>query len=356
MADFKQTSLNFMSFFQKLVQARPRSKARSGRVLTVEIGSSWLKMAEFERQNSKLALTRFAARELPLRSDPDPLPALKELVKEVSPTLPYAFTSLSGPSVAVRYIQLPKMTSHEVTQAIQYEAGKYIPFKSEDVYLDSQILDSEADQKMRTLVVGAKKEAVQKLLALFKGVGLEVKLIDVDAFCLINAFWDTQKKSSGTIALIDMGASYTNVNILRDGVIAFTRDVPLGGVNVTRLISQSMGLDLTEAELVKCHPEDQLNQIKEIQQPFFESFLKEIRLSFDYYENQFEKDIDRVYLGGASRELSGLMSYLQEGLHLTIESWDPLQDVLLGPQLDQKEIDAWRSSLGVCRGLALRNL
>jgi len=128
------------------------------------------------------------------------------------------------------------------------------------------------------------------------------------------------------------------------------------GIDPYEWLADQLGVDVNEAEKIKVNPGERLEELREAQQPFFENFINEVRLSFDYYESQFEQSIERVALSGGSVPLTGLVSYLEEGLHLNMQQWDPIQKVKLGPELDAEKLKAWAPSLGVCTGLALRAL
>ena len=128
------------------------------------------------------------------------------------------------------------------------------------------------------------------------------------------------------------------------------------GNHATRVIAERLGVNPAEAERIKVEPGKRQEEIREAQRPFFENFLKEIRLTFDYYENQFEKPINQVRLSGGSSVSAGLIQTLDEGFHLEMSNWTPFEKVGVSQALDRGRVDAWAGSLGVCVGLSLRGI
>jgi len=146
------------------------------------------------------------------------------------------------------------MSEEELTENIQLEAEQYIPFNVEDVNIDFQILGTSEDKadRMEVMLVAAKKEVIDDYASLIKKAGLSPHVVDVDFFALENAFEaNYDATESGGVAMVDIGASKMNINVLKNGVSMFNRDASIGGYQITEDIRQRFGLGFEDAEKVK---------------------------------------------------------------------------------------------------------
>lgn len=332
----------------------PQSKPTVG----LDIGSSSIKAVELKSVDSELELINFIV--TPFEKDiprKDLAEAIKKTFAETNFESRKVNTSISGQAVIVRYIQLPRMSEQDLRSAIRFEAEKHIPFKIDEVILDCQILESDSgDNKMRVLLAAAKKKFIEDHIKLLSDAGLEVRLIDVDSLALINAFQANLSPSAkgATCAILNIGASRTNINIVKDGSSYFSRDVMSGGNDLTQAISEKMNIDFSEAERLKCQREEKKGKVSEIIQPALDNLAAEVRLSFDYYESQFEKGINKLYLSGGSCNLPGLDKFLADSLGVSVESWDPLSVLSINAQIDQAQLTPLRAQLPIAIGLAIR--
>lgn len=228
--------------------------------------------------------------------------------------------SVAGQSVVVRQVLFPKMSEDELKSAIRYEAEKHIPFNINEVYLDAQIIDEKTeDNKMKVLIAASKKELIDERLAYLNEAGLEAEAIDCDSIAITNAFIfnNAGLGKEKTLALINIGASMTNVCILKDEFLNFVRDTPIGAEDLENLDTQ-------------------------------------IRLSFDYYENQFGKGIDGIYLSGGGSRQVGLSERLSQTFGIESSVWDPTKNLTISPNISKDSLKDVSNQLAVCLGLAMR--
>jgi type IV pilus assembly protein PilM len=187
--------------------------------------------------------------------------------------------------------------------------------------------------------------------------GFSVNIIDVDSFALANSFlanfnnYNTEKSA----AVLNIGASTTNVSIVKDGTRCFSRDAAIGGVDFTAAISNSMNIDPKAAEGIKLAPGPKLQDVIAATKNTLNSLLDELRLSFSYYENQSGHPIDELYIcGGASME-AGLESAFNDAFELSPVFWNPLQSLDLSRLTQNAEL---AKNMGryfaIAAGLALR--
>jgi type IV pilus assembly protein PilM len=284
--------------------------------------------------------------------------ALKKAIEQADIKEKLVVTAVAGQSVIVRYIEIPHMSREELSGAIRFEAEQYIPFELENVELDYEILEEKIPHnpdKMRVLLAAAKKDLVKERLSVLEEAGLKPEAMDVDAFALINAFERIKSiPKEECVALINIGHSITNINILRSGIPYFTRDVFLAGRDITQSLSRKFNLEFNQAEKLKRERGNAAEQdtFNKALNAGLEDLVSEIRLSFDYYENQAsEKNIAHAFLTGGTSLMPGLPKFLTEALGVQVEIWNPVKEITLTNSI--KEWENIGPSLAVSVGLAL---
>ena len=195
-----------------------------GKTTGIDIGDYSIKLIELEGKKGHLELSRISVNRV---VNGDVKSALKDVLSLAKSPLKRVNVSLSGPSVIVRYIEMPPMKNEELRGAIKFEAEKYIPFDMNDSIIDCAALDKTSAGSQRVLLVAAKKNDVDNLLGLFKDLGIEINAIDIDSFAFLNSF-QRLKMEAGTenaYALLNTGARFSNMNIVTKGNVYFTRDI-----------------------------------------------------------------------------------------------------------------------------------
>jgi type IV pilus assembly protein PilM len=265
--------------------------------------------------------------------------------------------SMSGPSVIVRFISLPKMDEEALKGAMKYEAGKFIPFDMKDCAIDYKTIGKDdRENKLNILLVAVKRDVLMGKIKMVEDAGLSVSLVDVDVFALANAFMKCISiPTEKTVALVNIGASFTNLSILRAQSIYFARDLAIGGKDINAAISKTLGIDEKSAEELKVAPGEKLDEVAGLTKPVLNNLLDEVKLSFSYYENQSGKNIDEVYVSGGGSGMAGLSDVFQENLGSKPSIWNPMQFIdTVTHAFDKELLEKTGSSLAITVGLALR--
>src|SRR6187401_212099 len=162
--------------------------------------------------------------------------------------------SVSGQSVIIRKISVPMMTEAELEEQIQWEAEQHIPFDIKDVHVDYQVLRRRAEaSQMDLLLVAAKRDQIEEYAQLARNAKLKPMVCDIDAFTVQNLFeYSRNLPQDQTIALINVGASLSSLNIISNGVSAFTREIANGGNGITEEIQRQLSVPFDQAEAYKC--------------------------------------------------------------------------------------------------------
>lgn len=324
----------------------------------LDIGSFAVKITEISQVADKPRLSGFGSRVI----GPTPADKISDLIKELAEdskiSAKEVSISVSGSPVIVRFISMPKMTETELRAAIKFEAEKVMPFNINDCIVDFQLLKKdEYGNKINVLLVAVKREHIQKKIALVEKAGFSVRCVDVDIFAFTNAFLRNFQgmEAERTVALLNIGAAYTNLSILKSGVIYFARDIAIGGNDIAAAIVKNMSVTPEFAEALKAGPAFKLQEVAAATKQTVNNLLDEIKLSFSYHENQTGRAIDEVYLSGGSSGLSWLAEAFQDTLGSKPSFWNPLQFLDIGSgDIDIAALDKIKSYLTVSVGLALR--
>jgi type IV pilus assembly protein PilM len=319
----------------------------------LDIGTAAVKVAKFRFLNDVVELCGFDIE--PVKLD------LAETLRKLKEKHGWEAVNIgvSGSQTVIRYANFPRMSSQELKQALKFEAQKHIPFNVAEVNLDGCILkDDLADNKMLVLISAAKKELINQRIKLIENSGAVINSIDMDSIALVNAFNFNNPSFDFTehkaIALMNMGASVTNLDIIEGGIPRLSRDMHIASNNFNQKIMDMFDLDLGSAEKLKLNPDpERENKIKAAVESILVNLAGEVRTSFDYYESQSTSSVEKIFLSGGGSNFAGLKDMLSHLLGIEVEYWDPLKQVRLGENIDAQAVKGASSQLAIAVGLAL---
>ena len=332
-------------------------KSKSSKRVGLDIGSQNVKILELSGPYDKPTLSGFGIKNISSLSARDAADSIREMVSKSDITEKAVTISMSGPSVIVRFISLPKMDEEALKGAIKYEAGKFIPFDMNDCVIDHKTIGrDDRENKLNVLLVAVKRDVLLGKIKMVEEAGLSVRIVDVDVFALANAFLKCVPiPAEKTVALVNIGSSFTNLSILRGQSIYFARDLSIGGKDFNAAISKILGLDENAAEALKVAPGARIEEVAGLVKPVLNNLLDEVKLSFSYYENQSGKNIDEVYVSGGASGIAGLHDVFQENLGSKPSTWNPMQYIDTSSRVSDKELlEKTGNSFVVAMGLALR--
>jgi type IV pilus assembly protein PilM len=268
-------------------------------------------------------------------------------------------TSVSGHSVIVKKITMQSMSDQELAESIHTEAAQHIPFDIADVNLDYQILSEDTTgPQMDVLLVAVKKDKILNYTNVLSLAGKAPAIVDIDAFALQNCYEFNYDPAPGsTVALLNIGASVMNINILKGTTPLFTRDVSVGGNQYTDSLQKELDLSFDDAEALKLG--NKVGTVSEdakmpILQQVTEIIVLEIQKTFDFFRATASGEhIERIFLAGGSSVVPGLMEALRQEFSIPVEVLNPFQKISAAgaPELVEKNA----GQLAVAVGLALRS-
>lgn len=330
--------------------------AREKLALGLDIGSTSVKLIQLKEQRKRgqvrYVLQSFGMKPLPpeaivdgaLMNSTAIVQAIQELISELKVKQKEVAIGVSGHSVIIKKISMPRMTQEELEESIQWEAEQYIPFDVKDVNIDTQILKSDpndASGQMDVLLVAAKKDMINDFTTVVSEAGLLPTVVDVDAFAVQNSFATNYGNPSETVVLINAGAAVVNINILTAGATVFTRDITIGGNQFTEEIQKQLNVSYEEAEALKIGGRGDADavvpqEVERVMASVAEQVAGEIQRSLDFYAGTAaDPNFSKVYLSGGTARIPALFKTIEARVGVPVEIMNPFKDV----EVDARKFD-----------------
>jgi type IV pilus assembly protein PilM len=336
----------------------------------LDIGSSSIKVVGLKEDKRSLKLTSFGIEPLPPQSIVDGtimnqgavVDAIRTVWDRLRLRSKEVALAIAGHSVIIKKIAVPVMTRDELAEQIPWEAEHHIPFAKDDVEIDYQVVNPRnAGGQMELLLVAAKKEVVHDYAAVAREASLNPVVVDVATFTVQNAFERNYTMAPGeTVVLVNIGAAISNINILRDNISAFTRDVTIGGTAFTEEIQKQLNVSHEEAEAYKVggsHNDHGVipHEVERIIESVAEVMAGEFQRSLDFYlATSAEANVSKIFLSGGTAKVAALHRAIERRSRLPVEVLDAWRRIQLDPKLDADFLRAHSPEAMVGLGLALR--
>jgi type IV pilus assembly protein PilM len=336
--------------------------------IALDIGSTFIKLVKLKGSNRNYQLQKFGMVPLPpevivegaVMDAGRVVEAIKELLNAQKVTTKEAVISVSGSSVIIKRVSVADMTDEELAESIKWEAEQYIPFAIDDVNVDFQKLGSgAAEGQADVLLVAVKKDKINDYVNLVKEAGLLPVVMDVDAFALANMYELNYDMELGITALLNIGASVMNINILKDGTSIFTRDISVGGNRYTEALQRDFGLTYEDAEKVK-RGEAVANvdqeQLTSVMSSVTDDIVTETQRSFEFFRSTTSSDkVSRVIVSGGCARIGNFTTVLSERLEIPTEVANPFKNIKIDTKRFDPALIAESAPLSaVAVGLAIR--
>jgi type IV pilus assembly protein PilM len=341
----------------------------------LDIGSSGIKLVQLKENRGRYALQKFGVKTLEpevivdgiVMDEGRVVSAIRELFSELNVKAKQVAVSISGHAVIIKKISLPPMPDDELEGQVRLAAEQYIPFDINEVNIDFHVLsptetDGEGQSEMSVILVAAKKDKINELTELVKGAGLVPMVMDVDAFAIENMYAiNYPDVQDTTTALVNIGASVMNINIVSGGASVFTRDIPIGGNRYTEAIQREWGLSYEEAEAVKKGGESSATSgatVSGVLESVNAEVAAEIARTVDYFKSTVsDADVQQVLLCGGGAQVAGLEQQLRDRMQAVVELANPFGEVdTAGCDIDQATLAELAPIAAVGVGLALRSV
>ncbi|MBS7779705.1 pilus assembly protein PilM [Acidovorax sp. CCYZU-2555] len=341
-------------------------------LLGIDISSSSIKLVELGRDASgTLVLERCNIEPLErgwiadgnIEKFDDVAEALRRLVKKSGTRSKNVAMALPPSAVITKRISLPgEMSEQELEVQVEAEANQYIPFSLDEVSLDFCVIGPTANSPgdVDVLIAASRREKVQDRQGLAEAAGLTPVIVDIESHCarlaarrLIDNL--PNKGQDAIVALFEVGALTTSMQVLRNEEVLYERDQAFGGAQLTQLIARQYGFSLEEAESKKRNAELPEDYPQVVLKPFVESMTQEVAraLQFFFTSTPYNR-VDHILLAGGSAPLPGLVEAITQHTNFACSLVNPFDGMQIGSNVRLKKMAREAPSYLTACGLALR--
>lgn len=345
--------------------------SKKNHLVGLDIGSRTIKVAEALERKNGWALRKFGAIDVPpglieegvIKDGPAVAEAIRELFHLHNVRQQSVAISIGGYSVIVKNITVQQMPEDQLYESLNFEAEQYIPFDINDVNLDFQVLgeNEQNPNQMNVLLVAAKKDMINDYISIMEMAGLNLCIIDIDAFALQNIYELNYTSGGENIALIDIGAGKTSLNILKDNVSVFMRDVSLGCNQINQKITSIANCSTTEAEDLKLadNPDKiSAEDLEEVVSSVVSDWSNEIRRALDFfYSTNPDDQIKQIMLSGGGANIKQFRDLLAVQTAAEVRIIEPFEAFQIrNNHLDPAYLQQIAPQAAICMGLAIRRV
>jgi len=341
-------------------------------ILGLDISTTAVKLLELGVQAGRYRVESYAVEPLPPNSvveknisDVEAVgEAIKRAVRRSGTKVKHAAAAVAGSAVITKIISMPaSLSDEEMESQIQLEADQYIPYLLDEVNLDFEVNGPTQGQpeQVDVLLAASRSENVEVRKDAIELAGLTAKIIDVEAYAMENAFsliadQMPDRAEDKTVAVIDVGATMTTLNVLHDRKTIYTREQVFGGKQLTEEIQRRYGLSYEEAGMAKRQGGLPDNYEPEVLEPFKEAMAQQVSRSLQFFfsSSQFNS-VDHIVLAGGSASITGVDELIEQKLGIPTSVANPFVNMSIAPRIKTQILANDAPALMIACGLALRS-
>lgn len=333
----------------------------------IDIGSKTIKIIELVKEAQSLKLNGFGIvgyKGLP----PEKIQEEKELVnlaqlvkrlhKEARILSKDVVIAVPEDKVFTRIIRFPLLTDQEIASAIKWEAEQYIPIPVAEAIIQHQIISRDekgTSPGVNVLLIAASRNLVELYVKLFQSAGLNVVKIETELLALARSLAPKDKVS----LIVDFGSNSTDIAICENGILSFSRSIPIAGEAFTRAVSQTLNVTPIQAEEYKKAyglSTKLEGKIKSALDPVVKLVSEEIKKAIYYYQTEEKGQTpSAVILSGGSSGIPDVINFLGKMLNVEIVIGNPFSKVLLSTEIS-KIIAPYAPLYSIACGLAMADI
>lgn len=347
------------------------SRKSASPVVGIDISSTAVKLLEISPRGKRYRVESYAVEPLPSNAvvertinDVEVVgEAIKRAVKRAGTKSKHAAVAVAGSAVITKVIGVPAgLNEAELASQIELEADQSIPFPIEEVSLDYVVLGpSEKNPQMEDVLLAASRsENVDARVEAIQLAGLSVQLVDVEAYALEAAFSliapQLPSEGKGTVAVIDIGATMTTLNVLHNRKTVYTREQIFGGKQLTEAIQQRYGLSFEEAGKAKKMGGLPDEYSTEVLEPFKEAMAQQVSRSLQFFfsASQYTR-VDQIVLAGGCANIPGIATLIEGKTGVRTALANPFADMALASRINAHALSNDAPAMTIACGLALRH-
>ncbi len=337
----------------------------------VDISSTAVKLLQLSQSGGRYRVEHYAVEPLPpnavVEKNIVEVEAVGEAIKRAlarsGSRSKGASAAVAGSAVITKVVPMQAgLSDEEMEDQVQVDASQYIPYPIEEVSLDFEVVGPVKDSPdmVHVLLAASRTENVDVRVAALDLGGLQAKVVDVEAFAMENAFRLIADQLSvakdALVALVDVGATMTTLNVLRGERSIYTREQVFGGKQLTDEVMRRYGLSYEEAGLAKRQGGLPESYEIEVLEPFKEAMVQQVSrlLQFFYAGSEFNR-VDQIVLAGGCASITGVAEMVEEQLGVLTAVANPLANMSLSNRVQAQSLAQDAPSLMIACGLALRS-
>ena len=340
-------------------------------LIGVDISSTAVKLLQLGQSGGRYRVEHYAVEPLPpnavVEKNIVEVEAVGEAIKRAlarsGSRTKNAAAAVAGSAVITKVIPMPaNLSDEEMEDQVQVEAAQYIPYPIEEVSLDFEVIGAVKDnpELVQVLLAASRSENVEVRQSALELGGLQAKVMDVEAFAMENAFKLIADQPSvpkdALVALVDVGATMTTLNVLRNQRSIYTREQVFGGKQLTDEVMRRYGLSYEEAGLAKRQGGLPESYELEVLEPFKEALVQQVSrlLQFFYAGSEFNR-VDQIVLAGGCASITGIAEMVEEQIGVLTAVANPLANMSLSSRVKAQALAQDAPALMIACGLALRS-
>ncbi len=341
-------------------------------VVGLDISSTAIKLLELSRSGGRYRVESYTVEPLPANSvveksiaDVEAVgEAIRRAVKRSGTKSKHAAVAVAGSAVITKVISMPAaIGDDEMETQISLEADQYIPYPLDEVNLDFEVLgpSTKNPERVDVLLAASRSENVESRTAAAELGGLTARIVDVEAFAMENAFTLIAEMmedggSGRTIAVVDIGATMTTLNVMHDRKSIYTREQVFGGKQLTEEIQRRYGLSYEEAGLSKKQGGLPDNYIPEVLEPFKESMVQQVGRSLQFFFSSSPYNgVDHIVLAGGCASIPDIDELIAQKTGTETSIANPFANMSLSGKVRPESLSSDAPSMMIACGLALRS-
>jgi len=353
-------------------------KRKKPSLLGIDISSTSVKVVELSKTDSGYRVESLAVEPLPANAvaekniqDVEAVgESLVKALKKSGSKCKLTALAVPGSSVITKIITMPSsLTDAEMETQIELEADQYIPYPLEEINLDFQVLGETAGNPdtVDVLLAASRSENVEMRTAVAEIAGLTAKIVDVEAYTIekatslipgkpLNTDDEDEEPETFVIAVLDVGATMTSLNVIENNELIYTREQAFGGKQLTEEIMRRYGLAYEEAGRLKKVGGLPDNYIPEVLEPFKENMAQQVSrfLQFFYTAGQHES-VDMIALAGGCASIPGIDELIASQLGIETIIANPFAEMDLSNKVNSQALSNDAPALMIACGLAMRS-
>jgi len=337
----------------------------------LDISSTAVKLLELSQSGPRFRVESYAVVPLPPHAvvekniaDVEAVgSAIGRAVKLSNTRARYAAVAVAGSAVITKVITMPaSLTDEEMASQIELEADQYIPYPMQEVNLDFEVIGAseKKPESVDVLLAASRSENVDVRVAAVELGGLAAKIVDVEAYAMETAFTllgqQLPDRGSGkTVAVVDVGATMTTLNVIHDMSIIYTREQVFGGKQLTEEIQRRYGLTYDEAGMAKKQGGLPDNYVPEVLVPFKEAMAQQVSRSLQFFFSSSQyNSVDHIVLAGGCASIPGIDELIEEKIGTSTSIANPFASMSLSSRIKAQMLSADAPALMIACGLAMR--